>query len=192
MQWRNSDRAWGAIHKTLHWLIALLILSLLPFGFYMANVIPDENWQLKLTVYQYHKFFGLVVLALVMVRIVWRFTAGPRPAHPAGAPAWERRAAGAAHLALYLVMAAMPVTGYLMASASQFPVLTWFDLPDPLGTNKDLEGLFSTLHEVLGFAIAGLVAVHVAAALKHHMVDKHDVLRRMLPGATVSPPDQRG
>lgn len=182
MQWRNTQLEWGAVHKALHWSLAILILSLLPFGFYMANIIPDSAWKLKLTVYQYHKFFGLLALSLVAVRIVWRVAGGPVPPHPGGTPAWERRAATVAHVGLYAAMIAMPISGYLMASASSFPVLTWFTLPDPLGTDKALEDVFHEIHEILGFVFAGLIGVHIAAALKHHFLDGHDVLRRMLPG----------
>ncbi|MBB4210835.1 cytochrome b561 [Rhodothalassium salexigens DSM 2132] len=182
MQWRNSRDRWGAAHKALHWTMAALILALLGVGFVMANLLPDSAWQLKLSVYQWHKAGGLLALALVGGRLVWRGIGGPVPGYPAGAPAWQRRTAALAHVALYAAMIAMPATGYLMASASSFPVLTWTALPDPLGQNERLEALFGRAHMVLGLVFAGLIALHGSAALKHHLVDRQDVLKRMLPG----------
>jgi cytochrome b561 len=140
--------------------------------------------QLQYTLYNLHKSIGVTILALAVVRIAWRVI-NPVPPMPAGSQRWEELASRASHLLLYAFLFAQPIAGLVFSLASSFPTVIWgWKLPDP-GTDKTLEEIFKATHYWLSWAILALVAVHVAAALRHHFIQKDDVLRRMLPGARV-------
>jgi len=161
----------------LHWLIALLIFVGFPLGVYMHDLpLSPTNLQL----YSYHKWIGISVLLLVGLRLVWRVTHTPPPL-PADLKAWERAASHAAHGALYLLMIAVPLTGWLMSSAKGFQTV-WFGvlpLPDLVGKDRALGETLEDAHEILNFVMLGLVSLHVAAALKHHFVERLPFLQRM-------------
>lgn len=165
----------------LHWLIALALLAIFGIGLYMHE-LPLSPAKLKL--YSWHKWAGVTVFMLVAVRLGWRLT-HPAPALPAAMPAAERLLAGAVHVLLYLLMFAIPLSGWLMSSAKGFQTV-WFGLlplPDLVPKDAALGDSLQALHFVLNMVLAGLVVAHAAAALKHHFVDRDDVLTRMLPGA---------
>lgn len=172
------------IAMTLHWLIAFFILLMIPMGFLME----DLPLTLKLNTFTLHKSIGLTVLGLSLLRLVWRLL-NPPPALPASMTRFERTAAIAAHWALYALMILMPLTGWLMVSASQkYPtIFFWLGeapfLPLPADmVNRDTAHNFGEFHETLALGAAFLIALHVGAALQHHF-KKHDtVLIRMLPG----------
>lgn len=183
MALHNSSRSWGSVAKGLHWLIAILILAMLAIGFYAAEVVglrSPEGFQWI----QRHKSLGILVLAVVLVRILWRLQ-GTVPALPGHVQSWERVAARGVHFLLYFLMLAMPLTGWAVVSTSSSGLKTeifgLFTLPHLLGPDKVLHGLFEEVHELLAFTLLAVVAVHVAAALKHHFIDRDDVLKRMLP-----------
>lgn len=184
----NTDSTWGLPARLLHWAMAALILFLLAVGFYMANVKMDIYEQFALT--QTHKSWGFVAFALGLVRIVWRLV-NRSPEPPATMSALERVGALAGHLALYVLMIAMPVTGWLMASASPLQdsygvknmVFGLFELPDPFRPGS--QALTDTLHALHfwgGVALLAVVALHAAAALRHHFVLRDPVLARMTVG----------
>lgn len=128
-----------------------------------------------------HKSVGMTVLILAIARLLWRFRTGV-PALPKTIPKWQMRASGATHWALYLALFAMPLTGWLMSSASAYSV-SWFGLftwPDLIAPDKDLRGLFANMHDIAGKVLAAIALLHIAAALKHHWKDKDDVLKRMM------------
>jgi len=161
----------------LHWLIALLIFVGFPLGVYMHDLPLSPT---KLQLYSYHKWIGISVLLLVGLRLVWRVTHTPPPL-PADLKAWERAASHAAHGALYLLMIAVPLTGWLMSSAKGFQAV-WFGvlpLPDLVGKDRALGETLEDAHEILNFVMLGLVSLHVAAALKHHFVERLPFLQRM-------------
>ncbi len=161
----------------LHWLIALLIFVGFPLGVYMHDLPLSPT---KLQLYSYHKWIGISVLLLVGLRLVWRVTHTPPPL-PADLKAWERAASHAAHGALYLLMIAVPLTGCLMSSAKGFQTV-WFGvlpLPDLVGKDRALGETLEDAHEILNFVMLGLVSLHVAAALKHHFVERLPFLQRM-------------
>jgi len=164
---------------TLHWLIALLIFVAFPLALYMTGLHLSP---LKLRLYSYHKWIGMVVLLLAVIRVFWLATHRP-PAMPASMANWEKIAAHAMHHTLYLLILVIPVTGWLMSSAKGFPVVlfTVLPLPDMVGKNKELGDLLQEVHEVLNYTMLGLVLAHVAAALKHHLVERDDILVRMVP-----------
>lgn len=179
MRWRNTVETYGAIAKTVHWLIALAIITMLIMGFVMDAMPLSPQ---KLQVYGLHKATGIVILGLVVLRLLWRFT-NPTPKLPADMPWIERMAAHAGHAGLYLLMIGMPLSGWLMSSAAGFPVSVYglFQMPDLVVTNQELRKQMGDVHGTLAWVIIGLVSVHVLAALFHHFYHKDTVLRRMLP-----------
>jgi cytochrome b561 len=162
-----------------HWVLAIAILGSLGFGLYMTS-LPFSPQQLKL--YNWHKWAGITILVLSAARLLWRLTHRP-PADPP-MPAWQRRAAHATHLALYALFFAVPLAGWAYSSAAGFPVV-WFGivpLPDLVGPDKPTAEWLKAVHHWLAYALAALVALHVAAALKHHFIDRDGLIRRMTPG----------
>jgi cytochrome b561 len=187
-----SARRYSAVAILLHWVSALGVLVLIGLGLTMthADLAPLRQFQL----YQWHKSVGITVLALTALRVLWRLTHRP-PTHPAGMPARERRAAGAAHALLYLLLIGLPLTGWAVVSLSPFNIPTvlyglvpWPHLPlaDLVPDPDAAEGLLKRVHALGAWFLAALLAVHVAAALRHHLLLRDDVLRRMLPGRNTS------
>lgn len=163
----------------LHWLIALLIFCAFPLGVYMHE-LPFSPGRLKL--YSYHKWIGVTVFLLAIARVAWRI-GHPAPLPFAGMPAWQRIASVATHHLLYVLILAVPVSGWLMSSAKgiQTVYLGMIPLPDLLAKDKELGDMLTTVHQILNFTMAALVITHVAAALKHYVVDRDEVLGRMIP-----------
>ena len=163
----------------LHWLMALLMTGLFGVGLYMTGLKLSPQ---KLQIYAWHKWAGVTVFALALVRLAWR--AGHRPPpDPAGMPRWQVVAAHGVHHLLYVLMLAIPLSGWLMSSAKGFQTV-WFGvlpLPDLLQKDKALGDLLQTVHQWLNYTLAGLVLANAGAALKHHFVDRDGVLARMLP-----------
>jgi cytochrome b561 len=176
---RASVPRYSGVAIALHWLAALLILGSFVVGSYMVD-LDLSPWKLK--VYSWHKWTGVTIFLLVALRLAWRVSHRP-PALPAAMPEWQRHAAAIAHALLYLLMLAVPLSGWVMSSAGGFPVVYFgvLQLPDLVAKNKDLFELMKSVHFVLNKALLAIVIVHVAAALKHHYVDRDDVLARMVP-----------
>jgi cytochrome b561 len=179
VQWRNSDQRWGAIARLLHWLIALAVIGQMALGWVMVG------WRLspeKFELYALHKSLGITLLLLMLIRLAWRFL-NVTPRLPPGAPRWEARAASATHALLYLLLLALPVSGYVINSASQFPLMVWGVLPLPnlTGESEPLQIAAEYFHLAMFWVLALLVLLHVSAALRHHWVLKDTVLVRMLP-----------
>ncbi len=173
--------------KTLHWLMALMIFGLLALGFYMSDLPMSPQ---KLKVYSWHKWAGVTVFLLTLVRLGWRITHQP-PAMPWQMSSLQRLAAHAGHLGLYGLMLAIPLSGWLMSSAKGFQTV-WFGvlpIPDLIPKNKEVGDALLQLHASLNLLLIALLVVHVAAALKHHFVDKDEVLARMLPARREPPAD---
>ncbi|MCX7672801.1 MAG: cytochrome b [Thiobacillaceae bacterium] len=163
----------------LHWAVALLILAALPMGLYMTELTLSP---LKLKLYAYHKWLGVTVFLLALPRLLWRLSHPPPPL-PASVPAWQRRAAHALHWALYALMLALPLSGWLMSSAKGFQTvyLGLLPIPDLLPKDEALGERLVAVHATLAYVLLAALLVHVAAALKHHFVDRDEVLTRMLP-----------
>ncbi|HQT00811.1 MAG: cytochrome b [Hydrogenophilales bacterium 16-64-46] len=161
----------------LHWLIAGLIFIAFPLGVYMSD-LPLSPTRLQL--YSYHKWIGISVLLLVGLRIVWRLTHRP-PALPDDLPRWQRAASHAVHGLLYLLILAVPLTGWLMSSAKGFQTV-WFGvlpLPDLVEKNRELGQVLGNAHQFLNYLLLALVILHVVAALKHHFHERRPFLQRM-------------
>ncbi len=165
--------------KALHWLMAILFFGLLALGFYMHD-LPLSPEKLKL--YSWHKWAGVTAFLLVWLRLFWRVTHRP-PALPISMPKIMQLAAHAGHLLLYVLMIAIPLSGWLMSSAKGFQTV-WFGvlpIPDLIGKHKETGDLLQTVHMGLNLLFVAVIAGHIGAALKHHFIDKDDILKRMLP-----------
>ena len=175
----QSNGRYSGVAIALHWLMALLILCNFCLGLYMAD-LPLSIQRLKL--FNYHKWTGATILAIAALRLLWRLTHRPPPDLPA--PRWQIRAAHVTHWALYALFFAVPLAGWAYSSASGFPVVVYgvIPLPDFVPKDKALAEAFKELHEILAWVLFSLVALHVAAAMKHTLVDRDGLLRRMAPG----------
>ena len=168
---------YSAAAVVLHWLVALLIFAVFPLGVYMHELPLSPD---KLKLYSYHKWIGITILLLVAVRLGWRLTHTPPPL-PLSVVAWQRHASAIVHGLLYVLMVAIPLSGWMMSSAKGFPVV-WFGvlpLPDLVGKDKALGDLFAGVHQSLNFSLLVLVILHVAAALQHHFIERQPFLQRM-------------
>ncbi len=173
------SKHYTATAKALHWGVAVLIFGLLGLGFYMTGL---ELSPTKLQLISWHKWAGVTTFALVVVRLAWRVTHRP-PALPDYMSALERFAAHAGHHLLYVLMVAIPLSGWLMSSAKGIQTV-WFGvlpIPDLLAKDKALGDLLRTVHMILNFVLIAVLLGHIGAALKHHFINKDDVLTRMLP-----------
>ena len=163
----------------LHWWVALMVLCALAVGLYMHDLPLSPH---KLKVFSWHKWIGVTIFLFAVVRVLWRATHSP-PALPAATPPWQRIAAHSTHHLLYALILVIPLSGWLMSSAYgvQVVYLSVLPLPDLVAKDKALADQLKELHEGLNIAMVLLLVAHVGAALKHHFVDRDEVLRRMLP-----------
>ncbi|MDY4285531.1 cytochrome b [Xanthomonas sp. LF06-19] len=186
MSARNTPDRWGSVSQTLHWLIAALILLLGVVGLTMGELpkTPKYFW-----VYTAHKSLGLTVLALVIVRLGWRLYAGtPKPVP--GTPGWQERIADATHALLYVMIFAIPLSGWLYDSASGLRPFRWFGLvavPKLSAPNEHLRDLSHTVHEWGFWLLIAVVLAHAGAAFYHHLFQRDATLARMLPRGWLTP-----
>lgn len=177
----NDALRYGVIAQAFHWAMAALVAAQFGLGWYMEGLpLGPEAFAL----YNLHKSLGLLALLLLAGRVLWRF-ASPPPPLPEEMPAPERLAARISHGLLYALLLLQPASGLVMAFASGFPTVVFdlFTLPSPMAASNALKDAFLVVHLASSFALAALVALHAAAALRHHLVLGDDVLRRMLPGS---------
>lgn len=176
---KNTELRWGAISQLLHWAIVLLIAAIAILGLTMTDM---ANGPSKIKIYALHKSLGLTLLSLVVLRLLWRYYAGaPKPVP--GTPHWQERIASLTHGALYLLMFALPITGWLFNSSSGYPLQYFglFNLPKIAAVNPGLADLSQSLHANGFWLLLLLVLAHAGAALYHHLFQHDDTLRRMLP-----------
>ncbi len=164
---------------TLHWAVALLIFSTFPLGLYMADLPLSP---LKLRLFSYHKWIGVTIFLLAVLRVSWRATHRP-PSLIETMPHWEKLAAQTVHYLLYVLIVIIPLSGWLMSSAKGIQTVYFgvLPLPDLIAKNKELGDTLTEVHESLNFFMAGLVLLHIAGALKHHFIEHDATLARMLP-----------
>jgi cytochrome b561 len=176
---RNNSQTWGSLSIGLHWLTLILILGLATAGLLMTDM---PNGPLKIQVYTLHKSFGLSALALTVIRVLWRLFS-TTPAVLNNTPTWQAWAAKATHVTLYILLFAMPISGWLYNSAAGFPLKYFglFKLPKLSAYDPQLKELAGNAHETFFYILALLMLVHAGAALKHHYIDKDNTLTRMLP-----------
>ena len=178
--WKNSAVRYGIVAKSLHWAVAVLIA----LQIILAEIAEDLPLGLeKLAIVSRHKSFGMTVLALVLLRLTWRLINPPPPLPQMRA--YESVLAKMTHWGFYVLLVALPISGWLMSSAANFSVSYFglFTFPDLIEPDKETVEQLKDLHELIGKLLMATIVLHAAAALKHHFVDRDDVLRRMLPGA---------
>ncbi len=178
MGWKNSSQQYGTAAKGLHWFSALIVLAMLPLGFYMVSL---DFSPFKLDLYWWHKSFGTLVLLIVLLRLGWRF-ANEQPAPHENHRPWERGLAKTIHFLLYAGMIGMPLSGWLMTSAGDF-THSFFGIPVPhiAPKNETLFKAMRTAHELSAYALIAAVGLHGLGAFKHHFIDRDATLLRMLP-----------
>jgi len=174
-----KTRTYTATAKTLHWFMALLLLGLIVLGLYMSDLPLSPQ---KLQLYSWHKWAGISAFLLVWARLGWRATHRP-PALPHTMSRWMRWAAHTGHGLLYLLMIAVPLSGWLMSSAKGFQTV-WFGvlpIPDLLSKDRALGNQLLVVHQLLNYALIAVIGLHVGGAAKHALIDRDDVFKRMLP-----------
>ena len=176
---RNTEQRFGLVAKTLHWLTLALLIAAFTLAVSMVNMPFSPR---KLEFYSWHKWVGVTIFLLVLLRLAWRLV-NPVPEPPQSTPPWQRRASTLSHAALYAILIVMPVTGWIMSSALNLPVvyLGLVHIPSPFGVDRALGEAMKIVHLSLAIALLLLVTVHALAALYHHFILRDDVLRRMLP-----------
>lgn len=187
LNFRNTTDGWGWPARLLHWVVGVVIIIAFGIGFYTAEILDDVYARLGWV--QTHKSWGFLAGTLVAVRLAWR-AFNPAPAMPDSMTPVEKRLAHLGHYGLYAAIVGLPLTGWLMVTSSPLQemagiknmVFGLFEMPDFLAGNAELSHVFHWAHWVCGVALAVLLVGHVGAALKHHFINKDNVLRRMIIG----------
>ncbi|WP_424928426.1 cytochrome b [Amaricoccus tamworthensis] len=189
MQAVNTTESWGWITRLIHWVMAVLILFQLGMGLYMTNAVDDLLRQYSLT--QTHKSWGFVVFVLAVLRIVWRLVQRKSPGRPDDMPVWQWTVAEVTHKILYLMMFIMPLSGWAMSAASpnqdllnmKNMVFGVWEMPDPWVPGvKSVEAFFASVHWFGALLLTAILLAHAGAAIKHHLINRDDVLKRMTYG----------
>lgn len=183
----SASNRYSAVAIALHWLIALLLVGQIAGGWIASDEATPRAQAFQM--FQMHKSFGLTILALSFVRLFWRL-GHKAPALPPGMAGWEIFAARATHILFYALIIAMPLSGWALISTAPYSVTTMyfglFEVPllpilSEALRNKETHAFFESVHSALVWLTIGLLALHIGAALKHHFINKDDVLARMLP-----------
>ena len=176
-----STAGYTATAKLLHWLVASLVVV----QFVLANLAERaedaDDLVSELALFANHRSVGITILALIIIRLLWRWR-NPPPPLPETVPQWQLMASRVSHYSLYGILLVMPISGWLMSSAADVSV-TWFnlvDLPDFVSPNHDRHEFFEGTHELLATLLFVIASLHILAALKHRLFDKDGVLQRML------------
>jgi cytochrome b561 len=173
MGWRNTSLKYGGFSQAMHWLVVAGIIA----SYFTAEVFDSDSE----AVMALHRSLGITIFFLAVVRIAWLLF-DPPPGVPASMARWQKVAARSAHTVLYVLLFALPLTGWLLSSAEGDPVVLFGSLTiPPLPTSAGPDKI-EDIHEVLFNVLAAVAALHAAAALKHHFLDRDGVLKRMLPG----------
>lgn len=176
----KSITAYSSGSKFFHWTVALILILMLAGSFFLDDV--PKQWQGM--AYMMHKSFGLTILALMILRVIWIIRTG-KPPLPMTVPAWQVFAARFVQYALYVFVILMPVVGWVMSVAAGRPPqlfgLVTLTLPG-IPEDKSLAHFLAESHEVIAWIIIALLVLHVAGAFKHYFIDKDNVVQRMLPG----------
>lgn len=179
MALRNTPERFGGLAKLFHWLTLFMLIGSFTLGLSMVGM---ELSPTKLQYYSWHKWLGVTVFAVTILRLAWRLADPPPPA-PAGMPRVLRLAAGVSHATLYAILLVMPLTGWVMSSALDMSVvyLGIWEIPDLVSPDRGLGETMKQVHGLLAWLLLTVIAVHVLAALYHHVYMRDDVLKRMLP-----------
>ncbi len=179
MPLRNTPDRFGVVARIFHWLVFLLLIGSFGLAWTMDGMRLSPA---KLEIISWHKWVGVTVFLVVILRLGWRLV-NTTPTHPPETKPLQKAAAALSHFLLYLIIIVMPITGWIMSSAKNLPVvyLGLFQIPGPYAGRKDVAELMEEIHETLATVLLVLVGIHVLAALYHHFFLRDNVLRRMLP-----------
>ena len=179
MNWKSTSIRYGSLSIGIHWLMLLLFIAV--YGSVELRVFFEKGSVPREALKTWHFMLGMLVFVLVWLRIAVRLTGTTPDIQPAPAK-WQDLSAKLLHLALYVLMIGMPVTGWLLLSASG-KVIPFFglELPALIGANKDLASQLKAVHEFVGTTGYYLLGLHAAAALYHHYIKRDNTLTRMLP-----------
>ncbi len=179
MNWRNTSERWGIVTIGIHWLTALVVVGMFAFGLWMVELTYYDPWYR--TAPYWHKSIGVLLFVLTFGRLAWRWV-NPTPAELPQHRPFERRAARAAHVLIYLLLFAIMISGYLISTADGRPVevFNWFAIPATVQGFEQQEDIAGLVHLVLAISLITLVSLHAGAALKHHFIDRDRTLLRML------------
>ena len=178
MQWRNSSSNYGLVSITMHWLVAVAVVGLFALGYWMVGLTYYSSWYR--TAPDIHKSIGLLLLALMILRVTWHFlNGGPAPLATHGR--LTRLATKAGHGALYLGLFAVMISGYLISTADgrSISVFGWFEVPALITSIPNQEDLAGLIHEYFAWGLVIFSGLHALAALKHHFIDRDPTLKRM-------------
>ncbi len=177
---RNTNYSYGSLSKFFHWLCATMVIILLVVGFFMH----DFSDIFRGTAYNLHKSSGILLMVIMLLRAIWMLT-NPKPTMPSNTPAWEVFFAYLVHYAFYVLLIIMPLSGWLMSCAYGYPpnFFGLFMIPFPgITKNVAFAEIMHSVHLIVAWCLVCLVSIHVLAALKHHFINKDNLLLRMLPG----------
>jgi cytochrome b561 len=165
-----------------HWLMAVMITASFAVGLYMVSLTMSPT---RIKLYNWHKWAGVTILTLAALRLLWRLRHAPPPLPPT-MPQWQTSAANAAHLLLYMLFFAVPLTGWAYSSAAGFPIVWfgWIPLPDFVPKDRELAEFLKPFHWMAAYALASLVALHILAVIKHLVMEDDNLMSRMLPNMT--------
>ena len=184
---RNTETSWGAISRAFHWVSGVLILGLFAYGLWMTKFPAREDTAYHVAI---HASIGISVLALMIARVFWR-AVNPTPMPPKGAARWEITASKIGHLGLYVLVFGTLIAGWLLAGSGRAPLdyslFGIIPMPNMLGTGSPYHKFLEESHELLGYAMIALVAIHIAAAVWHERVRRDGVMDRMTSGRSRDP-----
>ena len=175
----ETTNKWPLGSRILHWLSALFIFGLFALGYWMRTLDYYDPWYQPAP--DLHKSFGVVLILIMMIRLLWRFFTSA-PAHLTNHKPWEINLAKAIHWALYLGVILILITGYLIATSENRPIEVFelFNVPVLIQAFEEQEDIAGIIHEWAAYILMGCVGLHMAGALKHHFIDKDKTLKRML------------
>jgi len=179
MALKNTPQGYGLVSISLHWLMAVGILGLALLGLWMTDLTYYSPWYR--TAPFWHKSVGILLAVLLVVRLLWRWS-NPRPAHLPSHTRWETRLASLVHGLLYLLLLVILLSGYLISTArgQGISVFGWFELPALISGLPQQADRAGAVHYWAAMLLLGLVGLHALGALKHHLIDRDNTLRRML------------
>jgi len=178
MQIRNSTSKYGIVAKTLHWVVALMIIAAWAVGYYASELAPDDATNIR-ELFDLHKSTGMAILMLAAIRLSWRaYTSAP---HLLPMPKIQAIIAQTVHYSLYVFMFVQPISGWLMSSAAGYPPSLYglFTFPDMIAKNQASVELYKDIHNVSAYILLALFVLHIAGAWYHHLIAKDGTLRRM-------------
>ncbi|BES70649.1 cytochrome b [Marinobacter nanhaiticus D15-8W] len=175
----NDNGAFGWTSIVLHWLVAVAVFGLFGLGLYMVELTYYDEWY-RLAPH-IHKSIGILLLATMVVRVIWRIVSPPPKTLPTH-KSWEKASAHAAHALLYVLIFVAMISGYLITTTdgSSIDVFNWFSVPSVTGRQQGMEELAGKVHYWSTWAVVVLAGIHALGALKHHLMDRDETLRRML------------